>query len=189
MFTSRVESRLLLREDNADLRLTEKGYLAGLVPEERWLQVSQKKKMLQEAIVVLRQTRMSFSGITRPAADWLRQPNFPILEIFHVLPKEFPEKVIQQAMIELRYEPYLKRQLAERQLWAELEKIALPESFDYEQLPGLSLEIREKLRHHRPTTLGQASRISGVTPAAISLILYALKKGQYPSSKPSRKIQ
>jgi len=176
MFTSRVEYRLLLREDNADLRLTEKGYQAGLVSALRWQSVQEKKKRLKKALEIFEKTKLTLSGQKHSLSEWLRHPNFNLFQLSEFLPETFPDEILEEAVIEVRYQPYFQRQLAEMKHWLELDKISLPEAFDYRTLPGLSLEIKEKLSKARPATLGQASRLSGVTPAAISLLLYALKK-------------
>ncbi len=176
MFTSRVEYRLVLREDNADIRLTEKGYQAGLVSTDRWKQVQQKKALLEKLITLLKNTKVKISGKTMLLSECLRKPDFDWTNLSEYLREKFPDEVMEEAVIEVKYEPYLQRQKTEMKNWAALDSIRIPDSLDYHSLPGLSLEVKEKLSRYRPQTLGKASRLSGITPAAISLLLYTLKK-------------
>ena len=192
MFTSRAEYRLLLREDNADLRLTEKGRELGLVSDERWQKFSQKR----EAIAKL-QTELTQKWIRRDTEDaqqveafWgkklnkeanlmslLRRPEVGILKLLSFLDEStMDEKVSQQVEVQAKYAGYIERQQTEINRALRYEDYPLSTDFDYSQVSGLSNEVREKLQRHQPETLGRASRIQGLTPAAISLLLVYLKK-------------
>ncbi len=192
MFTSRAEYRLLLREDNADLRLTEKGRELGLVSDERWQKFSQKR----EAIAKL-QTELTQKWIRRDTEDaqqveafWgkklnkeanlmslLRRPEVGILKLLSFLDEStMDEKVNQQVEVQAKYAGYIERQQTEINRALRYEDYPLSTDFDYSQVSGLSNEVREKLQRHQPETLGRASRIQGLTPAAISLLLVYLKK-------------
>jgi tRNA uridine 5-carboxymethylaminomethyl modification enzyme len=193
MFTSRVEYRLILREDNADLRLREKGYNVGLVSKKEFEKTQEKQKSISKVITVLKTTAIkpgqevnqALEGLKtvpikgkvtleyllkRPEIDFKSLKNLPGVKI------ECPELVSQQAEIEVKYEGFIKRQESEVNKFKNLEKIRLPAALDYSVIPSLSREIRDKLKKARPISLGQASRISGVTPAAISLLMVYLKK-------------
>ncbi|MCK4492645.1 MAG: tRNA uridine-5-carboxymethylaminomethyl(34) synthesis enzyme MnmG [Methylococcales bacterium] len=192
MFTSRAEYRLLLREDNADLRLTEKGRELGLVSDERW----QKFSLKRDAIVKL-QTTLTKKWIRKDTSEamnverilgkkltkeanlmaLLRRPEVGILTLLPFL--ETPpvdEKVSEQVEVQAKYAGYIERQQTEINRALRYEDYPLSTNFDYRQVPGLSNEVREKLQRHQPETLGRASRIQGLTPAAISLLLVYLKK-------------
>jgi tRNA uridine 5-carboxymethylaminomethyl modification enzyme len=193
MFTSRAEYRLLLREDNADLRLTPKGRELGLVDDFRWQAFETK----QQAIVA-EQARLSqlwihpdnpalanFPSAVRrdvSAIELLRRPELSyqdLLGLPEIAPGVVDPRVAEQVEIQTKYEGYIERQAVEIGRLRRYEETILPDDFDYEGISGLSSEIRQKLARHRPSTLGQAARISGVTPAAISLILIFLKKQGY----------
>jgi tRNA uridine 5-carboxymethylaminomethyl modification enzyme len=212
MFTSRAEFRLQLREDNADLRLTETGRELGLVDDTRWAAFSRKRERLERELQRLCSTWVR--PATLPAADaerlvgkaleheyalaeLLRRPGVgfdavaeaasiaqhPDAVSRETLRAEWgldqADAVIEQAEISIKYAGYIDKQVDEVQRASALENLALPENLDYAQVQALSFEVRQKLARHRPATLGQASRISGVTPAAISLLLVHLKKGRF----------
>ena len=194
MFTSRAEHRLLLREDNADLRLTEKGRELGLVDDERWRAfcdkreaIEKEQQRLRDIIIrpgdleeateqkilgdtLRRETRAS-ELLTRPVVTYQTLMSLP-----GIGPGVDDEKVAEQVEIQEKYAGYIKRQQEEVEKTRQAEAVTLPETLDYEQVKGLSSEVREKLIRHRPQTLGQAGRIPGVTPAATSLLLIHLKK-------------
>jgi len=200
MFTSRAEYRLLLREDNADLRLTEKAYEMGLVSEQQWRAFSIKREA-----ITLEQARLKSSWVqpktlaTRQAGEFLKKPLQREASLLDLLRR--PEVsydniaeldglqssvqdplVRQQVEIQAKYAGYIERQQAEIARAQRYETFTLPAPFDYQTVPGLSSEVVEKLNRHEPETLGQAGRIQGVTPAAISLLLVHLKK-HAPSSE------
>jgi len=194
MFTSRAEFRLLLREDNADLRLTESGYRYGLVDEDRWRAFEEKRENIELETQRLRnlwlnprdldpeQTDRIFGGpLSREARalDLLGRPDVSYAALTS-LPKIAPPvsdpKVAEQIEIQVKYAGYINRQHSEIERHRQHEDYALPEDLDYSKVVGLSNEIREKFDRHRPVTLGQAGRIPGVTPAAISLLLIHMKR-------------
>ena len=194
MFTSRAEYRLLLREDNADLRLTETGRVLGLVDDERWMRFSEKRDAIEREQHQLKGTRIQpdaveadeaervFGGVlTRDYSlmDLLRRPDTNYNELMQLVgrdPNAVDKAVAEQVEIQAKYAGYIERQTAEIARQRKHEEMKLPEEIDYDNVRGLSKEVQQKLRDHRPATLGQASRISGVTPAAISLLMVHLKR-------------
>jgi len=195
MFTSRAEFRLLLREDNADLRLREKGHEIGLVREEDYVRFHRKRQMIADELERIRSTRFVPSGADSSFLEefglvdlhnglsyeqLLRRPEFTYQELMHIdsTAAELPHDVREQVEIQVKYEGYIKRQMEQIERSARLENSRIPEDFDYAALAGLSSEVREKLIRFRPDTLGQASRIPGVTPAAISILAVAIKTGR-----------
>ncbi len=197
MFTSRAEYRLLLREDNADLRLTELGYRLGLVNEERYQRFLAKKTRLEKALEELKKIRvrpeevnqllleLGSSPLKQPVSlfELLKRPEVPLhtfKERFSFLAR-LPEEILEQIEIETKYAGYVKRQQEEVERFKRWEAMLLPEDLNYWEIPGLSTEVREKLSKVRPRSLGQALRISGVTPAAIAAIqVYLRKRGWRP---------
>ncbi|HYL88978.1 MAG TPA: tRNA uridine-5-carboxymethylaminomethyl(34) synthesis enzyme MnmG [Burkholderiales bacterium] len=182
MFTSRAEYRLQLREDNADLRLTETGRRLGLVDDARWDAFNRKRDAIDAETDRLSRTFVStcFQEKDR-AIDVLRRPEVSYASL---VPKGFvTAEVAAQVEIQAKYEGYIERQKREIERRREFETVQLPVDFDYGQVRGLSVEARQKLSAQRPETIGQASRISGITPAAISLLLVHLKRGLQPSQK------
>ncbi len=151
MFTSRAEYRLQLREDNADLRLTEHGRRLGLVDDARWDAYCRKRDAVAKEHERLRSTRVSPASVPDSA-------------------------VAEQVEIATKYEGYIDRQRDEISRHLVHEATRLPADLDYRAVRGLSVEVQQKLAHHRPETVGQASRISGVTPAAISLLLVHVRR-------------
>ncbi|MBI4974690.1 MAG: tRNA uridine-5-carboxymethylaminomethyl(34) synthesis enzyme MnmG, partial [Candidatus Omnitrophica bacterium] len=168
MFTSRVEYRLILSEDNADIRLTPIGYQIGLIDEEAFKCVMRKKEKIEEEIKRLKETRLE-KALRRPGVSYHE------LEGSGASRMLTPEE-IKQVEIEIKYEGFIKRQLSEIGRFKKIEKIRIPENIDYGAIHGLSSEVKEKLVKIGPLTLGQASRISGVTPAAISILMIYLEK-------------
>lgn len=196
MFTSRAEFRLQLREDNADLRLTEHGRRLGLVGDQQWQLFSEKRESIAKEFERLKSTwvnprilaaseaeRVLGKAIEREytLADLLRRPevNYASLMTLEVAgPGVTDEKVAEQIEIQVKYQGYIERQQGEVAKRDTLEDVALPDDFDFTQVPGLSKEIQQKLSTQRPQTLGIASRISGVTPAAIALLVVYIKKSR-----------
>ena len=195
MFTSRAEYRLLLREDNADLRLREKGHQLGLVSEGDYQRFLEKKEMIGAELERLKKTRLVPSETERAFLEehgladlknavtyeqLLRRPEFTYadLEKIDAVCRELPLAVREQAEIQIKYQGYIERQLQQIERSSRLESTRIPVDFDYRALPGLSAEVREKLIRFRPDTIGQASRIQGVTPAAISILAVAIKAGK-----------
>ncbi|ASF48373.1 tRNA uridine-5-carboxymethylaminomethyl(34) synthesis enzyme MnmG [Methylovulum psychrotolerans] len=193
MFTSRAEYRLLLREDNADLRLTEKGRELGLVDDARWQAFSAKREAIGGLQEILKKTwvRVDSEAAAQAEAYWgkpllkeanlmelLRRPEVDIARLLAFVPDTdgLSEAVSEQVEIQAKYAGYIVRQQSEIDKSLRYDHLKLPESLDYKGIPGLSNEVSEKLKNQRPETLGQASRIQGITPAAISLLLVHLKK-------------
>ncbi len=191
MFTSRAEYRLLLREDNADLRLTETGRKLGLVDDERWVRFSAKREAIERERERLRALRVApgvlAAGrlLAEPperelgAQELLRRPEVSyraLMALPGVGPGAADPQVAEQVEIQAKYAGYIQRQEAEIERSRRHERTALPEDLDYARVRGLSSEVRQKLDRHRPATLGQAARIPGVTPAAVSVLLVHLRR-------------
>ena len=192
MMTSRAEYRLLLRQDNADLRLLEIGYKVGLIPEERYQKFLKKKQSIEEEIervrgVIIKPTkevnefleRYNSSELTTGAslADLVKRTELTYENLKEIDPNrpELEEQVIKEVGIELKYEGYIKLQAQQVEKFKKLEQKLLPEDIDYEDIKGLRLEARQKLNKIRPNSVGQASRISGVSPVDISVLLIYLE--------------
>ena len=184
MFTSRAEYRLQLREDNADLRLTDAGRKLSLVDDARWDAFNRKRDAIAREQERLRTTYVS-TGFQQKASilELLRRPEMSYAKLVGDAP--VGEDVAAQIEIQAKYAGYIERQREEIARRAELEALPLPEWLDYAQVRGLSAEVQQTLTRQRPQTLGQAARISGVTPAAISLLLVHLKRGFAPAQKKS----
>ena len=187
MFTSRAEYRLMLREDNADQRLTPKGRELGLVDDERWAAFEAKC----EAVAAEQARFATTSADGARAAALLKRPELGYAAVVEMigrsdaldaLDNEPREQVEQQVEVQAKYAGYIDRQEREIAKHAKQESLRLPEDLDYATVDGLSNEARQKLIIARPTTLGQASRLEGMTPSAVSLILVHLKKRQLQKS-------
>ncbi len=192
MFTSRAEYRTLLRQDNADLRLTERAYAIGLASEDRVNRVRQKKAAIAEAMLAIRQTKVTPDQInpwlmSKGSAaihektglyNILKRPEIALsdanqLNEFATLPVA-PAEVLEQVLIEVKYEDYLNRERTNAEKLSHWENLAINPDFDYSQIGALSFEGREKLKKQRPATIGQATRISGVSPSDVSILLVHL---------------
>jgi tRNA uridine 5-carboxymethylaminomethyl modification enzyme len=204
MFTSRAEYRLVLREDNADIRLGEIGYGIGLLGEEAFEKFYHKKKTITDELQRLEYSkimpsagvngilsRLGSSPLKKPQSlkEILRRPeiSYKALELLGGGLNEAPpgEDYIAQIEMEVKYEGYIKMQVEQIDKFRKLENMSIPGDFSYEGIPGLSKEIVQKLTNVRPGSLGQASRISGITPAAISVLMVYLKKGEFERERSS----
>ncbi len=200
MFTSRAEYRLLLREDNADLRLRDTGYAIGLVPEGLYSAFRQKREMIACEHDRIASTRLSLNdqerefleshGLTdiqkgTPLEQLLKRPEVTYAELaqFDDVSRETRPDVREQVEIQVKYQGYIERQMEQIERARSLENTRLPAGLDYSGIKGLTTEVREKLNKFRPDTLGQASRIPGVTPAAISVVSIALKADGWKAEK------
>ena len=196
MFTSRAEYRLQLREDNADMRLTEDGHKIGLVGEAQWRMFNEKREAIEREIQRLKTTwytpqklaedeqiRVFGQKLSREANlhDLLRRPNLDyaaLMTLEGAMPSEnLSAEVIEQVEIQVKYQGYIDRQNEEIDSRRDIETLKLPDDIDYAKVKGLSAEVQQKLNQHKPETVGQASRISGVTPAAVALLMVHLKRG------------
>ena len=193
MMTSRAEYRLLLRQDNADLRLTPKGYEIGLIGEERYRKLLEKQKMIEEETERMRKTVVGPSEEVQSLlarfdstplksgstlAELIRRPELSYEAIAPLDPgrPELPEEVGEQVNISLKYEGYIARQQQQVEHFLKMERKKIPAGLDYEQVGSLRIEARQKLEKFRPETLGQASRIAGVSPADVAVLQVFLEK-------------
>ena len=199
MFTSRAEFRLLLRQDNADLRLSETAHELGCLPEAQWQAFSEKRDALEQQKQRLKNTYVQAKDVDKKTAqeilgaqlkheyslyELLRRPEVNIVNLQKLCQQDLsdiPEEISEQLEIQAKYAGYIERQNAQVERLTQQEEIKLPEDFNYAAISGLSNEAKQKLMEIKPLTIGQAARISGITPSAISLLLVHLK------SKPSRK--
>jgi len=198
MFTSRAEYRLMLREDNADLRLMEKGYKLGLVDSGDFDNLKHKKELIEEELRRVREVKIQPSPEIQ---DWLKklgtkplknkvtlkellkrpEVDYGACSQLNLIRGDVPDEVIEQVEIQIKYDGYIQRQQQMIEKFKRLEETKIPDSMNFCEIPGLSTEVKEKLNKVRPLSLGQASRISGITPAAISILMVYVKK--YETSK------
>ena len=188
MMTSRAEYRLLLRQDNADLRLTKKGYEIGLISKERYDWVCKKEELIAQEIERVAKVKIgankkvqelleSYDSIPLNTGTFLteliRRPELDYDKLAPIDPErpDLPAEVTEQVNISIKYDGYIKRQMKQVESFKKLEKKKIPENFNYDDVPSLRIEARQKLKTYSPTSIGQASRISGVSPADISVLL------------------
>jgi tRNA uridine 5-carboxymethylaminomethyl modification enzyme len=193
MFTSRAEYRLILREDNADARLRQKGQEIGLVSEEQYKLYRGKKDSVEREILRLKKTRvkpgleintiLASKGTAElseetPLEQLLKRPEVEYTDIMKISPspEALDSAVAEQVEIQVKYEGYIQRQLQQVERFASLEQKNIPPDMNYDDIRGLGTEVKQKLNQVRPVSLGQASRISGITPAGIALVMVALEK-------------
>ena len=192
MMTSRAEYRLLLRQDNADLRLRKKGWEVGLVDDETYNKLLEKERRIQEEIQRVEHTNIGASAEVQSLleslgstllksgttiAELIRRPELTYVALAPIDKErpELPEDVCQQVEINIKYDGYIRRQMKQVEQFKKLEQKKLPEDIDYEEVGSLRIEARQKLEAYRPVSIGQASRISGVSPADISVLLVYLE--------------
>ena len=191
MLTSRAEYRLLLRHDNADLRLRDYGYQVGLIDEERYQKFLTKKKNIDECIQLLKDTKVTptkenneylTSLSSAPILDGvsllnlLKRPEIKIVDLKHFIDFPYSEDILEQVEITVKYEGYINKELKEANRMMSLENILIPSDIDYQKIVNIASEARQKLELVRPISIGQASRISGVNPADIAVLTVYLKK-------------
>lgn len=191
MMTSRAEYRLILRQDNADLRLTEKGYEIGLISEDRYQHLLEKKAMIEKEVERVKNTPIGANKEVQELltslestplksgsslAELMTRPelSYDLLAPIDKERAELPEEVTEQVEIELKYEGYIKRQMSQVAQFKKMEHKRIPADIDYDTIPSIRIEARQKLKQVRPENVGQASRISGVSPADISVLLVYL---------------
>ena len=201
MFTSRVEYRLIVREDNSDRRLAKYGYQFGLMGEEEFRKIEKKYELIEKEIQHLKSTRVNpgtkldeelikrNGSPLRQAtllSDILKRPeaDYALIAPYDGGLKNFPQTIIDQVEYEIKYEGFINRQQRDVERFRHLEKIKIPRDMNYDKVHSLSHEIRQKLKLFSPITLGQANRISGVTPAAISILMVYLRKLSLERSQP-----
>ena len=196
MMTSRAEYRLLLRQDNADLRLSKYGYRVGLISKERYDWVEKKKQLIADEIKRLDSVHVGANSKVQELleqygsvplntgtslSELIRRPELCYEMLAPIDPDrvELPEEVIEQININIKYDGYIKRQIKQVEHFKKLEKKRIPEDFDYDDVGSLRLEARQKLKLYKPISIGQASRISGVSPADISVLLVYMEQMHY----------
>lgn len=200
MMTSRSEYRLLLRQDNADLRLREKGYRVGLISKEQYNAVLKKKELIEQEILRLKNVKIGAAKENQDfllrnesaplktgtnLAELLCRPELSYELLAEIDPdrEQLPDDVIEQVEIEIKYEGYIERQMRQIEQFRKMERKLIPDAIDYDDVPSLRLEARQKLKDFHPVSVGQASRISGVSPADISVLLVYLEQYKHKIEK------
>ncbi len=196
MMTSRAEYRLLLRQDNADLRLSNKGYRVGLISQERYDWIVEKERLIKEEIARVEKVKVGANKEVQALlekngsvplntgtslTELIRRPelNYEILAPIDKERPELPYDVVEQVNINIKYDGYIKRQIKQVEQFKKLEMKKIPENFDYDDVNSLRIEARQKLKQYQPVNIGQASRISGVSPADISVLLVYMEQMRY----------
>ena len=200
MMTSRAEYRLLLRQDNADLRLSKKGYRVGLISQERYDWILEKERLIEEEIARVEKVNIGANKKVQDLleeyestplntgtslAELIRRPelNYEVLAPIDEDRPELPDEVAEQVNINIKYDGYIKRQIKQVENFKKLEVKKIPENFDYDDVNSLRIEARQKLKQYQPVNIGQASRISGVSPADISVLLVYMEQMRQKNSK------
>lgn len=196
MMTSRAEYRLLLRQDNADLRLSKKGYQVGLISQERYDWILKKEQLIEEEIKRVEKVRVGANKEVQALleehgsvplntgtslTELIRRPelNYEVLAPIDLQRPELPYDVVEQVNINIKYDGYIRRQIKQVEQFKKLESKKIPEDFDYDDVNSLRIEARQKLKQYQPVNIGQASRISGVSPADISVLLVYMEQMKY----------
>ena len=200
MMTSRAEYRLLLRQDNADLRLSKKGYRVGLISQERYDWILEKERLIEEEITRVEKVNIGANKKVQALlgeyestplntgtslAELIRRPELNYEELAPIDEErpELPDEVAEQVNINIKYDGYIKRQIKQVENFKKLEVKKIPENFDYDDVNSLRIEARQKLKQYQPVNIGQASRISGVSPADISVLLVYMEQMRQKNSK------
>lgn len=200
MMTSRAEYRLLLRQDNADLRLSKKGYRVGLISQERYDWILEKERLIEEEIARVEKVNIGANKKVQALleeyestplntgtslTELIRRPelNYEVLAPIDEDRPELPDEVAEQVNINIKYDGYIKRQIKQVENFKKLEVKKIPEDFDYDDVNSLRIEARQKLKQYQPVNIGQASRISGVSPADISVLLVYMEQMRQKNSK------
>ena len=200
MMTSRAEYCLLLRQDNADLRLSKKGYRVGLISQERYDWILEKERLIEEEIARVEKVNIGANKKVQALleeyestplntgtslAELIRRPelNYEVLAPIDEDRPELPDEVAEQVNINIKYDGYIKRQIKQVENFKKLEVKKIPEDFDYDDVNSLRIEARQKLKQYQPVNIGQASRISGVSPADISVLLVYMEQMRQKNSK------
>lgn len=193
MMTSRAEYRLLLRQDNADIRLTKKGYEIGLIDEKRYEKLLKKEELIRQEIERVSKVHIGANKTVQEylenlgstelkssatLAELIRRPELTYESLKEIDAERplLPEDVCEQVNIYIKYEGYLQRQMKQVEQFKKLEQRKIPENMDYDSVPSLRIEARQKLKQYQPSSIGQASRLAGVSPADISVLLIYLEK-------------
>ena len=200
MMTSRAEYRLLLRQDNADLRLSKKGYRVGLISQERYDWILEKERLIEEEIARVEKVNIGANKKVQALleeyestplntgtslAELIRRPelNYEVLAPIDEDRPELPDEVAEQVNINIKYDGYIKRQIKQVENFKKLEVKKIPENFDYDDVNSLRIEARQKLKQYQPVNIGQASRISGVSPADIYVLFVYMEQMRQKNSK------